>query len=197
MSQIVQRDLGEEAQRRHLTPRQTLVFCNMLTACKSIAYQLKEKYPNAQERIGMLHKEMLTAERTEILKKFARAEVNVLVCTDLAQRGLDLPNCKHVVNFDFPLNSIDYLHRAGRTARYGEPGKVTSLVKKGDRALAKAIERSTQLGRPINELSSDRRDYLRGGALGELMERHPRAARTMSREERGLSPTKPYAGGLR
>eukprot|EP00913_Durusdinium_trenchii_P034516 g32290.t1 len=47
----------------------------------------------------------------------------------------------------------DYLHRAGRTARYGEPGKVTSLVKKGDRALAKAIERSTQLGRPINELS--------------------------------------------
>eukprot|EP00434_Breviolum_minutum_P037418 symbB.v1.2.033176.t2/scaffold4088.1/size44913/3 len=91
----------------------------------------------------------------------------------------------------------DYLHRAGRTARYGEPGKVTSLVRKGDKALAKGIERSVQLGKPINELSADKRDYLRGGALGELMERHPRAAKTMSPEERGRPPNKPYRGGLR
>eukprot|EP00439_Symbiodinium_sp_Y106_P085232 s33_g27.t3 len=50
------------------------------------------------------------------------------------------------------LHLRDYLHRAGRTARFGEPGKVTSLVKKGDKYLAKAIERCVQLGKPINEL---------------------------------------------
>ena len=47
----------------------------------------------------MLHKEMLTAERAEVLKSFASAETNVLVCTDIAQRGLDLPNCQRL-----PLN---------------------------------------------------------------------------------------------
>jgi len=197
LTQIVQRDLGEESLRRGLIPRQTLVFCNALVAAKSICYQLKELFPHMQEKIGMLHKEMLTAERGEVLKKFVATDLHVLVCTDLAQRGIDLPNCQHVVNFDFPLNSIDYLHRAGRTARYGEPGKVTSLVRKGDKALAKGIERSVQLGKPINELSADKRDYLRGGALGELMERHPRAAKTMSPEERGRPPNKPYRGGLR
>ncbi|CAE7738642.1 RH39 [Symbiodinium pilosum] len=195
--QLVQRDLGEESLRRGLTPRQTLVFCNTLSSCKSVGFQLKEKYSHVQEKIGILHKEMQTAERKEVLRKFVDGEYHVVVSTDLAQRGLDLPNCEHVINFDFPLNSIDYLHRAGRTARYGEPGKVTSLVKKGDKYLAKAIERCVQLGKPINELSSDKRDYLRGGALGELMERHPRAAKYLSREERGLPARKPYAGGLR
>lgn len=195
--QLVQRDLGEESLRRGMKPRQTMVFCNTLSSCKSVGYQLKEKYSHVQEKIGMLHKEMQTADRREVLRKFVEGEYNVLVTTDLAQRGLDLPNCEHVVNFDFPLNSIDYLHRAGRTARFGEPGKVTSLVKKGDKYLAKAIERCVQLGKPINELSSDKRDYLRGGALGELMERHPRAAKYLSREERGLPARKPYSGGLR
>ncbi|CAJ1393125.1 unnamed protein product [Effrenium voratum] len=74
---------------------------------RSVCYQMKEAYSSRQEKVTMMHKDMLTAERTEQLKKFAQGEVNVLVCTDLVQRGLDLPNCEHVVNFDFPLNSID------------------------------------------------------------------------------------------
>ncbi|CAE8656857.1 unnamed protein product, partial [Polarella glacialis] len=100
----------------------------------------------------------------------------------------------HVVNFDMPLNSIDYLHRAGRTARFGESGKVSSFVKKGDRYLAKAIERSAQLGKPINNLSADKRDYLRGGALADVIGRHPRTVRL----ERGNArPDKQYDGSLR
>ncbi|CAJ1329360.1 unnamed protein product, partial [Effrenium voratum] len=107
LTQLLQADLGDESIRRGKKPRQTLVFCNTLSACKSVCYQMKEAYSSRQEKVTMMHKDMLTAERTEQLKKFAQGEVNVLVCTDLVQRGLDLPNCEHVVNFDFPLNSID------------------------------------------------------------------------------------------
>lgn len=184
--------LQPELQGR-VKPKQTLIFCNTIQACRSVFFQLQELYKDASHKIGTMHKEMLSAERNEAIGKFARQEVAIMVCTDIAQRGLDLPTCEHVICFDFPLNSIDYLHRAGRTARFGDFGKVTSLVKKGDKYLAKALERSVQLGKPIHNLSADRRDYLRGGSLSDLLQRHPRA----TREERGLAPVNPYAGGLR
>lgn len=175
--------------------KQTLVFCNTVSGCRAVAWKLQDAFQNNRNNryIGALHKEMPSNERQEVLRAFSRGELRVVVCTDIAQRGLDLPNCGHVICFDFPLNSIDYLHRAGRTARYGEEGKVTSLVKKGDKYLAKAIERAAQLGKPINNLSADKRDYLRGGALYHLLERHPRA----SAAERGLPPPRKYDGSLR
>lgn len=175
--------------------RQTIVFCNTVSGCASIAYQFCERFSQskASRQVGVMHKEMPTEERQQVLRDFARGTLKIVICTDIAQRGLDLPNVGHVVNFDFPLNSIDYLHRAGRTARYGESGRVTSFIKKGDKYLARAIERSCQLGKPINDLSADKRDYLRGGALHELIARNPRA----SRVEKGLPEPKRYDGGLR
>ena len=97
---------------------------------------------------------------------------------DIASRGLDVPNVDHVVMFDFPLNPIDYLHRAGRTARgmssgskkgagatRGE-GKVTALVTKRDRVLAAAIEGAVQRGESLEGLSSRKSDYAQGSKLG-------------------------------
>ncbi|CAK0842729.1 unnamed protein product, partial [Prorocentrum cordatum] len=175
--------------------RQTLIFCNNISSCKSVSYQLREAFirDRNNQYIGTLHKDMPCEERMVVMGKFARGEYKTVVCTDIAQRGLDLPDCGHVVNFDFPMNSIDYLHRAGRTARYGESGKVTSLVRLKDKTLAKAIERACQLGKPIDNLTSDRRDYLRGGALYDIIKRNPNA----SGKERGLLPPRPYAGSLR
>lgn len=60
----------------------------------------------------------------------------------------------HVVNFDFPLNPVDYIHRAGRTARAGARGKVTSLVAKRDRVLASRIEDALENDRPLDALSA-------------------------------------------
>lgn len=103
----------------------------------------------------------------------------ILVCTDIAARGLDVPEVDHVVMFDFPLNSIDYLHRAGRTARginqnlnskkqagnqnRGGNGRVSALVTKRDRVLAMAIEGAVQRGEPLDGLSSRKSDYMQGG----------------------------------
>jgi superfamily II DNA/RNA helicase len=69
--------------------------------------------------------------------------------------------------FDFPMNSVDYLHRAGRTARFGRKGAVTSLVTKRDTTLASAIERAVMRSEPLDQLSNDRRDYLPGGRLAK------------------------------
>ena len=103
---------------------------------------------------------------------------NILVATDIGARGLDVPEVDHVVMFDFPLNPIDYLHRAGRTARgvnqrqlnkeksRAGSGRVTALVMKRDQVLAKAIEGAVQRGEPLDALSSRKSDYLTGAKLG-------------------------------
>ncbi|PIA18571.1 P-loop containing nucleoside triphosphate hydrolase protein [Coemansia reversa NRRL 1564] len=74
----------------------------------------------------------------------------ILVCTDLASRGLDTTCVSHVILFDFPTTAIDYLHRSGRTARAGAKGKVTALVGKRDRRLADQIHLAIRQGGIIN-----------------------------------------------
>jgi len=107
--------------------------------------------------------------RLQNLQKFRNGESSsVLVCTDLAARGLDVPAVDHVVMFDFPLNALDYLHRSGRTARgslVGVKSRVTALVTKRDKVLANAIQQAVRNGEPLDGLSSRKTDYLPGGRL--------------------------------
>ena len=80
-----------------------------------------------------------------------------MVCTDLAARGLDFKCAvEHVVQFDFPLNPVDYIHRTGRTARAGATGRITSLVTKRDRVLADQIEEQVKRGGALDDLSSSK-----------------------------------------
>ncbi|KAJ0695406.1 putative RNA helicase [Helianthus annuus] len=104
-----------------------MVFCNTLNSSRAVDHFLSEN----QLATVNYHGEVPAVERVENLKKFKSndGDCPTLVCTDLAARGLDL-DVDHVIMFDFPLNSIDYLHRTGRTARMGAKGKVTSLITK-------------------------------------------------------------------
>ncbi|KAL7472960.1 hypothetical protein ACHAXS_013339, partial [Conticribra weissflogii] len=160
----------------------TLVFCNTVPSCRAAEHALAESgVPSL-----CYHGDLKSDVREDNLKRFRKVgegevedDAAVLVCTDIASRGLDVPQVDHVVMFDFPLNPIDYLHRAGRTARGlvstspngdtgrkpGE-GKVTALVTKRDRVLATAIEGAVQRGESLEGLSSRKSDYRQGAKLG-------------------------------
>jgi superfamily II DNA/RNA helicase len=164
----------------------TMVFCNTAQSVRAVQFAL------AEARIESLsyHGDLNSMARTENLKKFRSAgqmnadsdmdqatpQARVLVCTDLAARGLDVPEVDHVVMFDFPLNALDYLHRSGRTARgvLGERqgnGRVTALVTKRDKVLANGIENAVSAGQPLDGLSSRKSDYLDGGRLDKRSSR--------------------------
>ncbi|KAL8109458.1 hypothetical protein AgCh_025524 [Apium graveolens] len=96
-----------------------MVFCNTLNSSRVVDHFLSEY----QISTVNYHGEVPAEQRVENLKKFKSddGDCTTLVCTDLAARGLD-PDVDHVIMFDFPLTSIDYLHRTGRTARMGAKG---------------------------------------------------------------------------
>ncbi|XP_047325670.1 DEAD-box ATP-dependent RNA helicase 39 [Impatiens glandulifera] len=137
-----------------------MIFCNTLNSSRAVDHYLTE---NSVSTVNY-HGEVPAEERVENLKKFKSddGDCPTLVCTDLAARGLDL-DVDHVIMFDFPKNSIDYLHRTGRTARMGAKGKVTSLIARKDQLLAKRIEEAITKNESLESLSVDnvRRDIAR------------------------------------
>jgi superfamily II DNA/RNA helicase len=75
--------------------------------------------------------------------------VNILISTDLGSRGLDFPFLNHVINFDFPKTTSDYLHRAGRAGRAGREGFVTSLYHNKDNQTIKELQEAHETGMPV------------------------------------------------
>ncbi|XP_068722965.1 uncharacterized protein [Montipora capricornis] len=90
--------------------------------------------------VGLIHKKLPVNERSQTLLKFKSGELKVLICTDLASRGLDIPDVSHVIQLDFAPNAAAVLHRTGRTARAGSSGKVINFVTEHDEDLSKAIQ---------------------------------------------------------
>mmetsp|Transcript_40960 Transcript_40960/g.61329 ORF Transcript_40960/g.61329 Transcript_40960/m.61329 type:complete len:183 (-) Transcript_40960:46-594(-) len=87
-----------------------------------------------------LHGQMSQAQRLGALGGFKAKEKRILVCTDVASRGLDIPAVDLVINFDIPKNSKDYIHRVGRTARAGRSGRAITMVTQYDIELFQRIE---------------------------------------------------------
>ncbi|KAG7388452.1 hypothetical protein PHYPSEUDO_012513 [Phytophthora pseudosyringae] len=130
-----------------------MVFCRNSASVRSTEHMLREH--GFQDTV-CLHGDMPPARRHDAIHAFTQdPNVSILVCTDLAARGLDLESVKHVVMFDFPKYAVDYVHRAGRTGRAGEQGLVTSLVTKHDLTLAMSIENSKRSNSTIKELRED------------------------------------------
>ncbi|XP_027149897.1 DEAD-box ATP-dependent RNA helicase 39 [Coffea eugenioides] len=179
-----------------------MVFCNTLNSSRAVDHFLHE---NGISTVNY-HGEVPAEERVENLEKFKSEDGDcpTLVCTDLAARGLDL-DVDHVIMFDFPLTSIDYLHRTGRTARMGAKGKVTSLVAKKDQILATRIEEAILKNESLESLSvgSVQRDIARArineqkGKSVKLLKasKHKKTATVASAKSSGAdSKAKPKKG---
>lgn len=115
----------------------TLVFTNTREQCDELAEQLFDHgYPAAMYRGDMDKK-----ERRSNLRRFREGKVKLLICTDLASRGLDVEHVARVINYHMPKEMKLYLHRAGRTARAGRKGTVVNLVTKRDKLLLDRLDR--------------------------------------------------------
>ena len=116
--------------------KKTLIF----TRTKVRADQLYIDLVKAGIDAAVIHGDRSQKERVSALKAFTSSEVDILVATDVAARGLDIPAIPRVVNFDMPNVSEDYVHRIGRTGRAGEEGVAISLVGSSERGYLADIE---------------------------------------------------------
>lgn len=115
--------------------QRTIIF----VARKETAHRLRIMLGLLGVRIGELHGALSQEQRLQSITAFKKLEVPILVCTDLASRGLDIPKIEAVVNYDMPQTHAVYLHRVGRTARAGREGRSVTLV--GEAAADRAIVR--------------------------------------------------------
>ena len=107
-----------------------LVFCNEKKGCDSIY-----KHVSSQVRAAVIHGGKSQDQREASLLAFKSGSFSILIATDVAGRGLDIPNVAHVINFDMPLKIENYSHRIGRTARAGKSGVATTFLTPDDEPL--------------------------------------------------------------
>ena len=120
-----------------------LIFCNRKRDVGVLARSLKRHGFGAAE----LHGDLAQSVRTETLERFKKGEIDLLVASDVAARGLDIEGLPHVFNFDVPTHAEDYIHRIGRTARAGLPGHAITLAAPEDGKYIAAI--SALIGKDI------------------------------------------------
>ncbi|KKK13534.1 hypothetical protein P175DRAFT_0531253 [Aspergillus ochraceoroseus IBT 24754] len=126
-----------------------IIFCNHTKTADLLERMLR----GLDHRVTSLHSLLPQSERNSNLARFRASAARLLVATDVASRGLDIPSVSLVVNFDVPRNPDDYVHRVGRTARAGRSGEAVTLVGQRDVQLVLAIE--DRVGRKMEEWAED------------------------------------------
>jgi len=119
--------------------RNAIVFCNRKTTVRELASSLRR----AGFAAGQIQGDMEQSARIAEFERFKNDDVNILVASDVAARGLDVKGVSHVFNFDVPWQPDDYVHRIGRTGRAGATGIAITLATKADGELVDRIEKLT------------------------------------------------------
>ncbi len=145
--------------------KQAFVFVNSKLGCARLARSLEREGLNTTA----LHGDKSQDERLKALEAFKSGEVDLLVCTDVAARGLDIKDVPAVFNFDIPFNAEDYVHRIGRTGRAGALGLALSFVSKSDARLVADIEKllKTKFELEAVEFDEDVPDIRRQGRIND------------------------------
>ena len=117
--------------------KNAIVFCNRKTTVRELTTSLKRAHFHA----GQIHGDMEQKDRIAELDRFKADEINILVASDVAARGLDIKGVSHIFNFDVPWQPDDYIHRIGRTGRAGAKGIAITLATREDTDAIAAIEK--------------------------------------------------------
>ena len=166
---------------------QALVFCKTKHGSNRVGQYLERAGIGA----AVIHGNKSQGARTKALADFKGGRVTVLVATDIAARGLDIPQLPLVVNFDLPLVPEDYIHRAGRTGRAGVEGRAISLVSPADQELLRGIQRL--LPSPIEHVAIE--GYALSATSHEALS--DRAPRPRGRQQRGFGGSNSRPSGNR
>ena len=124
---------------KHEEFRNAIIFCNRKTTVRELATSLKR----SGFAVGQIHGDMDQSDRIAEFDRFKNDEINILVASDVAARGLDVKGVSHVINFDVPWQPDDYIHRIGRTGRAGMKGIAITLATREDSDAISAIEKLT------------------------------------------------------
>jgi superfamily II DNA/RNA helicase len=173
--------------------KQAFIFVNSKLGCGRLARSLERE----GLKTAALHGDKSQDERLKALEAFKKGEVDLLVCTDVAARGLDIKDVPAVFNFDVPFNAEDYVHRIGRTGRAGASGLAVTLVSPSDMRLVADIEKliknklevetfPLEDARSSNNFGEGRRDERRPERREDRREeRRPERGFERRREEEG------------
>ncbi len=118
-------------------PHSAIIFCRTRSEAADLASMLQARGYGADA----IHGDMSQALRERVLAKFRTNKITLLVATDVAARGLDIPDVSHVINFDIPDDADAYVHRIGRTGRMGRKGEAITLVTPRELRLLRVIEK--------------------------------------------------------
>ena len=124
---------------KEMNPFMSVVFCNTKDEAHRLAERLAEETDIVVEE---LHGDMSQGQRNQVIRRFEKMEIQVLVASDVAARGLDVEGITHVFNFGIPRNLEYYVHRIGRTGRAGTHGIAITYVTPEDGALLRRLEKS-------------------------------------------------------
>ncbi|MEQ9199340.1 MAG: DEAD/DEAH box helicase, partial [Rhodospirillales bacterium] len=171
--------------------KNALIFCNRKRDIAALESSLKRHGYD----VGALHGDMSQPARMDTLARFKNNEIRLLVCSDVAARGLDISALSHVFNFDVPINAEDYIHRIGRTGRAGMEGRAFTIATPEDARAVASVEKL--MGKPIPRVeatgvaSSELGDPEEGGR-GRGRGRRKPAAKAPARSA-DKAPAKPAA----
>ena len=116
---------------------QCIIYCNSVDRCQYLHdYMSKEDFP-----VSIIHSKLSQDERVEAYNKLKKGETRVLISTDLFSRGIDVQQVSYVINYDIPKNVNTYLHRIGRSGRWGRKGVAINFITKYDKHKLNEVER--------------------------------------------------------
>lgn len=133
---------------------QSIVYVNT----REKAEWLSEKLKGKNFTVSMIHSKMTSFERSKIIKDFRNGSSRVLISTDLLSRGIDVQQLSIVINYDLPLDNDNYLHRIGRSGRYGRKGVAINFVTKRDRRKIYELEKYYSI--KIDEMPKTIAEYI-------------------------------------